>query len=75
MTREDLAMKRIDRLEGIEQALETISILNYEECIAVLKGVERMPSEIHKALMNRAKEQRGVTVELIAAGMQAVVNS
>lgn len=74
MTRKDLAEKKIKKLESMEQAMEMINILNYDECIATLNGVKRMPAEMHKALMDRAKAQRGLTLELITAGMQAVVN-
>lgn len=74
MTRKDLVEKNIEKLENMEQALKMISLLNYDECIAVLKGVKGMPSVIHKALMDRAKEQGGVTLELIAAGLQAAIN-
>ena len=74
MTRKDLAEKKIDRLESMEQAIEVISILEYDECLAALNGVEKMPSDMHKALMDRAKSLKGVTFELIVAGMQAAVN-
>lgn len=74
MTRKDLAEKKIDKLESMEEAIQMIQILNYDECIAALKGVKRMPSNIHKALMDRAKSLKGNTLELIVAGMQAIVN-
>lgn len=74
MTRKDLVERKIDRLESMEQALEMINILGYDECIAVLNEVKKMPSNIHKALINRAKSLKGVTFELIVAGMQASVN-
>ncbi len=74
MTRKDLAKKKIDKLENMQQALEMINILNYDECLAVLNGVQRMPSIMHKALIDRAKSLKGVTYELIVAGIQAVVN-
>ncbi len=57
-----------------EQALELISLLDYDECITVLKGVKHMPAMMYEALMERAKTKRGVTLELITAGMQAIVN-
>lgn len=74
MTRRDLAEKKIDSLENMEQALELINLLNYDECIVALNNVKGMPSNIHKALMDRAKSLKGVTLELIITGMQAVVN-
>ena len=74
MTRKDLVEKKIDRLESMEQAMEMISILEYDECIAALNGVKKMPCNIHKALMDRAKSLKGVTLDLIVAGMQATVN-
>ena len=74
MTRRDLAEKKIDSLENMEQALELINLLNYDECIVALNNVKRMPSNIHKALMDRAKSLKGATLELIIAGMRAVVN-
>ena len=74
MTRKDLAEKRIKKLDSMEQALELISLLDYDECIAVLSGVRHLPTVMYKALMERAKAQRGVTLELIAAGLQAIVN-
>ena len=74
MKREDLIEKKIDRLESMEQALEMISLLTYEECIAVLNGVKGMPSNMHKALMQRAESLNGVTLELVVAGIQAAVN-
>lgn len=74
MTRKDLAAKKIDGLNSVEDAIQMIQILNYDECIAALNGVKRMPSNIHKALIDRAKSLKGVTYELIVAGIQATVN-
>lgn len=74
MTRKDLAEKRIEKLENMEQAFEMISILDYDECIVALKGVERMPPIMHKALIDRAKSLKGNTLGLITAGIQAIVN-
>ena len=73
MTRKDLAEKKIDRLDGIEDAIQMIQILDYDECIAALNDVRRMPYSIHKALIDRAKSLKGNTFELIVAGMQAIV--
>lgn len=74
MTRRDLAEKRVEKLDGMEQALEMINMLDYNECIAALKGVHQMPYVMHKALIDRAKSLRGNTSELIIAGIQAIVN-
>ena len=74
MTRKDLAEKTIEKLDGMKEALELINILEYDECIEVLKRVKRMQPVMHKALMDRAKSLKGVTFELIVAGMQAAVN-
>lgn len=75
MTRTDLFSKKADRLNSIGEALELISLLNYGECIAVLMNTKNIPSEIHAALMKRAKEANGgTTLELVIAGMQNVVN-
>lgn len=74
MSRKDLEEKRVEKLESIEQALEMISILEYDECIAALNGVKKMPSVMHKALIDRAKSLKGNTLELMIAGMQAIVN-
>lgn len=75
MTRTDLLNKKVDQLNSIGEALELISLLNYGECIAVLMNTKNIPSEIHAALMKRAKEANGgTTLELAIAGMQNVVN-
>ena len=74
MTRKDLAEKKIEKLEGMKEAIEMISILEYDECIYALEHVKRMQPVMHKALMDRAKSLKGVTFELIVAGMQAAVN-
>lgn len=75
MTRTDLLNKKVDQLNNIGEALELISLLNYGECIAVLMNTKNIPSEIHAALMKRAKEANGgTTLELVIAGMQNVVN-
>ena len=74
MTRKDLSEKTIERLDGMKDALDLINILEYDECIEVLKRVKRMPPVMHKALMDRAKSLKGATFELMIAGMQAAVN-
>jgi hypothetical protein len=75
MIRADLLNKKVDQLNSIGEALELISLLNYGECIAVLMNTKNIPSEMHAALMKRAKEANGgTTLELVIAGMQNVVN-
>lgn len=76
MTRTDLLNKKVGKLNNTSEALELISLLNYGECIAVLMNTKNIPSEIHAALMKRAKEANGgTTLELVIAGMQNVVNA
>lgn len=75
MTRDDLLNKKVEKLNNVSEALEVISLLNYDECIAVLMNTKNIPSKIHAALMARAKEAHdGTTLELVIAGMQNVVN-
>lgn len=59
MTRQDLVNKSIDKLNGVKEAIEMINLLEYDECIAVLNGTKNLPSEVHSALMKRAKEANG----------------
>lgn len=66
MTRTDLLNKKVDQLNSISEALELISQLNYGECIAVLMNTKNIPSEIHAALIKRAKEANGGTTLEIA---------
>lgn len=74
MTRTDLADKTIDKLENLEQAIELIDILNYDECLIVLNRVSRMPAEMFEAVIARAKSLKGPTPELIIASMQNLMN-
>lgn len=67
--------KKAEKLNNVNEALEVISLLNYDECIAVLMNTKNLPDEIHSALMSRAKEAHSsTTLELVIAGMQNVVN-
>lgn len=75
MTRQELANGTITKLNGIDEAMELIGLLNYDECIYVLKNIKRAPSNMIDALVNRAKSFKGLTLELITANMQAVANS
>lgn len=74
MTRRDLADKNIERLESIEEAIELINILDYDECLAVLNGTKNLPSEMFSALIDRAKSLRGTTLALMMASLQNVIN-
>lgn len=76
MTRQDLVNKSIDKLNGVKEAIEMINLLEYDECITVLNGTKNLPSEVHSALMKRAKEANGgkTTLALALAGMQNIVN-
>lgn len=74
MTRKDLENKAIVKLNSIEEALEMISFLDYDECIAALNGLHDVPNVIFKALIDRAKSINGNTLELVIASMQCVVN-
>lgn len=58
ITREDLANKKIDKLENIEQAKKMINLLTYVECLAVLNGTKNIPNEIYSALMAQAKKRK-----------------
>lgn len=58
ITREDLANKKIDKLENIEQAKEMINLLTYDECLAVLNGTKNIPHELYSALMAQAKKRK-----------------
>lgn len=75
MTRKDLSEKKITGIKTMDEALQLISLLNYNECIECLKNLKNMPNEIFNALIERAKEDKGkVTFDLITASMQATVN-
>lgn len=76
ITREDLANKKIDKLENIEQAKEMINLLTYDECLAVLNGTKNIPHELYSALMARAKEANDgkTTLALVIAGLQNISN-
>ena len=75
MKRTDLENKTITKLNSIEECLELVNTLDYEECIEVLNRCHDLPSEVVNALINRAKEVKcKVTFELIVASMQTMVN-
>lgn len=75
MTRKELTEKNVTGIKTMGEALELISLLNYDECIECLKNVKNMPAKIHEALIERAKADKGqVTFDLIIASTQALVN-
>mgnify|MGYP000886190238 FL=1 len=76
ITREDLANKKIDKLENIDQAKKMINLLTYDECLAVLNATKNIPNEIYSALMAQAKKENdGITsLALVIAGLQNISN-
>lgn len=75
MTRKELSEKQITGIKTMDEALELINLLTYDECIACLNNVKNMPAKIHEALIERAKADKGqVTFDLIIASTQALVN-
>lgn len=74
MTRKDLETKSIEKLNSIDEAIELINLLNYDECIELLKGLHNVPADLLKAITNRAKSLKGNTPELLIASLQCLVN-
>lgn len=75
MTRSDLQNKRIDKLNSIEEMHELVNILNYDECVEVLKRCHNLPSEIVNHLVDKAKKEAGkMTLEIVMATMQTALN-
>lgn len=74
ITREDLANKKIDKLENIEQTKEMINLLTYDECLAVLNGTKNIPHEIYSALIAQAKKENNgiISLALVIAGLQNI---
>lgn len=75
MTRNDLENKSIEKLNSIDEAIELINLLNYEECIELLNRLHNVPADLLKAIINRAKSLKGNTIELLTASLQCVVNN
>lgn len=75
MTRKDLENKSIEKLNSIDEAIELINLLNYEECIELLNRLHNVPADLLKAIINRAKSLKGNTIELLTASLQCVVNN
>ncbi len=67
MTRKDLETKSIEKLNSIDEAIELINLLNYDECIKLLNELHNVPADLLKAIINRAKSLKGNTVELLTA--------
>ena len=75
MIRSDLQNKRIEKINSIEEALELVSILAYEECIEMLKKCHNLPAEVVNALVEKAKKEAGkMTLEIVMATMQTALN-
>jgi len=75
MTRKDLETKSIDKLNSIDEAIELINLLNYDECIKLLNSLHNVPADLLKAIINRAKSLKGNTPELLIASLQCLVNN
>ena len=75
MTRKDLETKSIEKLNSIDEAVELINLLNYDECIYLLNSLHNVPADLLKAIINRAKSLKGNTVELVKASFQCLVNN
>lgn len=74
MTRKDLETKSIEKLNSIDEAIELVNLLNYDECIKLLNGLHNVPADLLKAIINRAKSLKGNTVELLTVSLQCLVN-
>lgn len=75
MTRKDLENKSIEKLNSIDEAIELINLLNYEECIELLNRLHNVPADLLKAIINRAKSLKGNTIELLTASLQCLINN
>lgn len=74
MTRTDLERKTITKLNTIDEAIEMINVLTYDECIELLKRCHDLPVEIFKSIINRARSLKGLTSELLIMSIQSSVN-
>lgn len=74
MTRKDLETKSVEKLNSIDEAIELINLLNYDECIYLLNSLHHVPADLLKAIINRAKSLKGNTIELLTASIQCLVN-
>lgn len=74
MTRTDLYTKSISKITSKDEAINLISVLDYDECIYCLKNLKGVPTWIFESLINRAKSIKGMTYEIVIASFQCVVN-
>lgn len=74
MTREMLSKKEIKKLSSIDEAIELINLLEYDECLRILNEMQTLPKSLLNAVTNRARVLRGMTLELILASMQNQIN-
>lgn len=74
MTRKDLETKSIEKLNSMDEAIELINLLTYDECIKLLNSLHNVPADLLKAIINRAKSLKGNTVELLTASFQCLIN-
>lgn len=74
ITRTQLANKEIKKLNTIEEALEMVECLTYDECLEVLKRTHNLPVNLYNALIDRCKALKGNTIELIIMSMQHIIN-
>ena len=75
MTRNDLETKSIEKLNSIDEAIELINLLNYDECIYLLNNLHNVPADLLKAIINHAKSLKGNTTELLVASLQCLANN
>lgn len=76
MTREQLSNKEIKKLNNLDEAIELINILTYDECIKLLQRLKNTPVEIFNALINRAKKLNNnkIGFDLAVAAIQNNAN-
>lgn len=76
MTREQLANKEIKKPNNLEEAIELINILTYDECIKLLQRLKNTPVEIFNALIDRAKKLNNnkISFDLAVAAIQGIAN-
>ena len=76
MTREQLSNKEIKKLNNLDEAIELINILTYDECIKLLQRLKNTPKEIFNALINRAKKlnDNKINFEIAVSSIQNFAN-
>ena len=50
----------IEKLNSIDEAIELINLLSYEECLLILNKVSSLPQKLFDATIERARSLRGV---------------